>query len=873
MADGTLITFYSYKGGVGRTFTLANVAVALANWGYRVLAIDWDLDAPGLAHYFAGYLQDRKKGLIELVTRSAGKRVPHWHDFLSPVTLPEERRLDLITAGHQDGTYIDRVQALRWAEAYEQHGLAERLEAWRRDWKEAYDFVLIDSRTGVTDIGAICTAHLPDILVALFTANHQSVDGCMTVVERAQKARQDLPYDRTALLVLPVVSRFDAREEYQRAEEWRPILAQKVAGCYTAWADRDIEPLQLLSRTTIPYVAYWSFGEGLPVLSETVRSTDSIRFFLETIAGLLAHRLGNTTRLLESAETYIEAAARAGRRTDEFSWDVFLGSTPDLSSQANTLASALADRGFRVVLPAGESEAAADFANTVQTALDQSRHAVFLLGREYGRWIDMEMRSFLRQALDESSDRLILPVLMQPEFPSDVPGMIRQLVVLMGQDLSLDALADRLAQHLRPNPTTEPHPSAQLDTADPLTRLAAVRVVGRLGNDEQFERLLPRLSDDDPRVRDEALQAVQAIHERSRARQRLVGQVRQLAEAPDSGMQMVAAELLLALGDRSCTPVLLRLLSARDAGIRVRAARALGQSGEPAAIDWLGVRLSDEDAGVRGAAAAALARFDDERALDELLRAAAGTSNRETQRMIERTTVLSAYRDRVGALISRIHQPELREVALDVLSLSPLGPQVAEQLVHLMDDPDPGVRHSIVRALGSIGGREAWEGLVRGADDPDPSVRAAALHGLGKSDDSVAVNTALAHARDEEPEVREACAEALGRLPLTGGMRGLVRETLEPMMDDPVREVRQAALGAIVKRDDLDGEQRRLASRDLDGLPPWLDPWEAIAEERVEWIAAGLRLPVDQVLLRFQELSDSLGGRLKFAWEEQRARR
>jgi MinD-like ATPase involved in chromosome partitioning or flagellar assembly len=50
--EGTVVTFYSYKGGVGRTFALANVATLLALWGYRILCVDWDLEAPGLSLYF-----------------------------------------------------------------------------------------------------------------------------------------------------------------------------------------------------------------------------------------------------------------------------------------------------------------------------------------------------------------------------------------------------------------------------------------------------------------------------------------------------------------------------------------------------------------------------------------------------------------------------------------------------------------------------------------------------------------------------------------------------------------------------------------------------------------------------------------------------
>jgi cellulose biosynthesis protein BcsQ len=43
-----ICTFYSYKGGVGRSMALANAAHILAQFGLRVLMIDFDLEAPGL---------------------------------------------------------------------------------------------------------------------------------------------------------------------------------------------------------------------------------------------------------------------------------------------------------------------------------------------------------------------------------------------------------------------------------------------------------------------------------------------------------------------------------------------------------------------------------------------------------------------------------------------------------------------------------------------------------------------------------------------------------------------------------------------------------------------------------------------------------
>ena len=46
-----IVTFYSYKGGVGRSMALMNVAEILADVGYNVIVCDFDLEAPGLERY------------------------------------------------------------------------------------------------------------------------------------------------------------------------------------------------------------------------------------------------------------------------------------------------------------------------------------------------------------------------------------------------------------------------------------------------------------------------------------------------------------------------------------------------------------------------------------------------------------------------------------------------------------------------------------------------------------------------------------------------------------------------------------------------------------------------------------------------------
>src|SRR5438309_9698474 len=68
---GQIVTFYSYKGGTGRTMALSNVAWILAASGKRVLVADWDLESPGLHRFFKPFLNADairgKAGVIDLI--------------------------------------------------------------------------------------------------------------------------------------------------------------------------------------------------------------------------------------------------------------------------------------------------------------------------------------------------------------------------------------------------------------------------------------------------------------------------------------------------------------------------------------------------------------------------------------------------------------------------------------------------------------------------------------------------------------------------------------------------------------------------------------------------------------------------------------
>lgn len=309
---GHVFTFYSYKGGVGRTMSLANMGALLASWGRKVLCIDWDLEAPGLAVYFQSWIDaddQQRPGLTEWIQAHADAQEPDWRDYLTPVRLPEGE-LSLMRAGRRDESYIRRMQALDWEELYDEHQLGLFLEEARQQWLQEFDFILVDSRTGITDTGGICTVQLPDTLVVLMTANEQSLQGCLDIVERAMKMRQGLPFEREQLQVLPVLSRFEMRSEYEQAQVWLSRFSKALEPWVKAWAPRGIKPRELLLHLRIPHVPYWNFGERLPVVEKGTQDPEDMGYALETLTALLSSRLEKAEVLLVDRGSLVEQQKR-----------------------------------------------------------------------------------------------------------------------------------------------------------------------------------------------------------------------------------------------------------------------------------------------------------------------------------------------------------------------------------------------------------------------------------------------------------------------------------------------------------------------------------------------------------------------------------
>jgi MinD-like ATPase involved in chromosome partitioning or flagellar assembly len=197
------VAFYSYKGGVGRTLLVANTAQFLAMSGRRVVALDLDLEAPGLHQKLgnpdvlgraqAGTLRGAVDVLLEAL--EIGPRNPSLRQTAVEVDLPlgTNGSLLLIPAGsapsHAYWAALERLNnSLR---SHRRNGglLEAVLELQARIADEfAPEFLLVDSRTGITELGGLATSILADRVVCLTTTAPESVEGTQVVADALRAA-------------------------------------------------------------------------------------------------------------------------------------------------------------------------------------------------------------------------------------------------------------------------------------------------------------------------------------------------------------------------------------------------------------------------------------------------------------------------------------------------------------------------------------------------------------------------------------------------------------------------------------------------------------------------------------------------------------
>ncbi|MGA5448553.1 FxSxx-COOH system tetratricopeptide repeat protein [Streptomyces umbrinus] len=318
-----IITFSSYKAGAGRTMALANIAWIMASQGKSVLTIDWDLEDPALHLYYSKYLPNRdlstSDGILDMFSTFAATATsqergsehlrelhPQHTDFKRydvdvHYPFPNGGHLYYLGPGRQDGRYRDRLRAFDWDLFQDTDDGKEFLAALRSRMRESdYDYILIDSRAGMSADAGICTVALPDTVVIGLSLNRQAIEGARDIARRIAAQPRSI-----ALHVVPL--RVDTTIEPTRVER---ALAEARTALDPYLGITDEESLDAYwNGVLIPYQPRFSFTEELAVLIENPRQSYT----------LLSACVKAAQRITDGAVTAFEPAPK-DLREDYANW-------------------------------------------------------------------------------------------------------------------------------------------------------------------------------------------------------------------------------------------------------------------------------------------------------------------------------------------------------------------------------------------------------------------------------------------------------------------------------------------------------------------------------------------------------------------------
>ena len=223
-----VITFYSYKGGMGRTTTLIAFAIYLASKGKRVAVVDCDLEAPGYLNFFdlsnqIELKEGKRNGLVEYLSDYAFvEGEDEYLDIAKYVVIPTKnsqggtgadyfRNIYIVPGGNlneplkdtngKDPGYLSRLEDLKDANKDYLEGIS-RLNLSNTDsmvrglnslfskLQQEYqvDVILLDSRTGLNDIFGILALNMSDYVVGFFGFSDQNMPGLHQLISAYAKS-------------------------------------------------------------------------------------------------------------------------------------------------------------------------------------------------------------------------------------------------------------------------------------------------------------------------------------------------------------------------------------------------------------------------------------------------------------------------------------------------------------------------------------------------------------------------------------------------------------------------------------------------------------------------------------------------------------
>jgi MinD-like ATPase involved in chromosome partitioning or flagellar assembly len=196
-----IVTFYSFKGGVGRTTLLASTAWQLAKASKRVVVVDLDVEAPGVGTLLGA---ESDRGVVDFLVDHAATGSSALEGIIAPAQElgPEAALVDVIPAGRLDHDYFEKLARLDFVGSglLEPGGIRPVREALLALMRAVAarspspDYILLDSRAGLHDLAGLSLHDLAHVDVIVGRDSDQGYQGLeLTVAALGQRRSfQDL---------------------------------------------------------------------------------------------------------------------------------------------------------------------------------------------------------------------------------------------------------------------------------------------------------------------------------------------------------------------------------------------------------------------------------------------------------------------------------------------------------------------------------------------------------------------------------------------------------------------------------------------------------------------------------------------------------
>lgn len=253
-----IATFYSLRGGVGRSTALAYTAHILASKGRKVICVDMDLEAPGITALF-GKEKDIKEdmGLIHLLMGIDQGETPDITKHL--LRISESYDLYCLPAGKPDANYARLLRYIHPEAWYreERNPLHELFDQLSKNLPFTPEVILLDARTGITQMSGPLLFDLSDISVIVFFPHQQAFTGTEVLVKAllAAKTRRKINgitfVPEVRFLVSPLPS-----SNIKEMQRYKRLAIEWISGWISPWKISSAVDQDILESDITHFVPY-----------------------------------------------------------------------------------------------------------------------------------------------------------------------------------------------------------------------------------------------------------------------------------------------------------------------------------------------------------------------------------------------------------------------------------------------------------------------------------------------------------------------------------------------------------------------------------------------------------------------------------------